>query len=238
MKIIWTISYGVFVVLSLLTILLEYIPLAVLKLFASQKTLDRYVIRTTSRWGRTVLKVAGARMHVSGLENIPDSDRLCFISNHQSMFDIPVVLGFLPPNIGFIAKQELRKIPIVHRWMKELGCILIDRKNPRQARRTIIEGIKQIKNGKPLCIFPEGTRSRSNQMAEFKKGSLKLAIKSEAMIIPLTISGSYKLYEETGHIKKADVYLTVHPPIDVRQCDKETLENLAGIVQKQIQSAL
>jgi 1-acyl-sn-glycerol-3-phosphate acyltransferase len=238
MNIIWTLTYAGFVVLSLLTILVEYIPLAVLKLFASKKILDTYVIKTTSRWGRSVLKVAGARMHVSGLENIPDCDRLCFISNHQSMFDIPVVLGHLPPNIGFIAKQELRKIPIVHRWMKELGCILIDRKNPRQARRTIIEGIKQIRNGKPLCIFPEGTRSRSNQMADFKKGSLKLAIKSEAMIIPLTISGTYKLYEETGHIKKADVYLTVHPAIDVRTCDEETLSSLAEIVQKQIQSAL
>jgi 1-acyl-sn-glycerol-3-phosphate acyltransferase len=75
-------------------------------------------------------------------------------------------------------------------------------------------------------------------MAEFKKGSLKLAIKSGAIVVPLTISGSYKLYEEEKHIKSADVYLTIHPAIDTQTCDDETLDNLAAIVQQQIQSAL
>lgn len=238
MRIIWTITYAGFVILTLLTILLEYIPLAILKLFVSKETQEKYVIKTTSRWGRVVLRSAGARMHVSGEHNIPDSRRLCFISNHQSMFDIPVILGYIPPKVGFIAKQELRRIPIVHRWMTELGCLLIDRKNPREGRKAIIAGIRQLKEGHPLAIFPEGTRSRSNQMADFKKGSLKLAIKSGAIVVPLTINGTYKLYEEDNHIKSADVFLTIHPAIDTQACDDETRENLAAIVQKQIQSAL
>lgn len=238
MRLIWTLTYAVFVVLTLLTILVEYIPLAFLKLFASKEVQEHYVIRTTSRWGRVVLRSAGARMHVTGLENIPSSRRLCFISNHQSMFDIPVILGYIPQKVGFIAKQELRRIPIVYRWMNELGCLLIDRKNPREGRKAIVAGIRQIKDGQPLAIFPEGTRSRSSHMADIKRGSLKLAIKSGAIVVPLTINGSYKLYEEDNRIKPADVFLTIHPAIDTQTCDEETRDNLAAIVQQQIQSVL
>lgn len=172
-----------------------------------------------------MIRLTGSTVEVIGVENIPEKNVL-FISNHQSNFDIPLIIGYLPKLKGFIAKVELEKIPIISGWMKRLGCIFLDRNNKRKSVLAFKDGIEKLKNGETLVIFPEGTRSKGKEMGEFKKGSLQLALKSGVQIVPITINGSYKLLEEKNRIRKGHIKLIVHPPISTDFLTNEDKEEL------------
>lgn len=189
-------------------------------------------------WGRRLIHRTGSTVHVTGAENIPDGPVL-FVSNHQGNFDIPLLLGFIHKPKSFIAKVELEKIPILSTWMKKIKCIFMDREDPRQALKSIKEGIEILKSGHSMVIFPEGTRSKGNEMAEFKKGSLRLATKSKVPIVPITINGSYNILETNkGIIKPATVHITVSSPIYTDHLTKEEENQLTDQVYNTIKSHL
>ncbi len=123
---------------------------------------------------------------------IPDEPVL-FVSNHQGSFDIPLLLGYIDKPKAFIAKWELRYLPFIGSWMKELGCIFIKRNDFRQTLKAFKGAGEVFKKGQSLVIFPEGTRSRSSKLGEFKRGSLKIALREKVPVVPVTIKGSYKL---------------------------------------------
>lgn len=189
-----------------------------LKRQGKKEELDEFAHKTARNWARRLVKLAGGNILVEGKKNIPQNEPVLIVSNHQGNFDIPILLGWLDMKIGFISKVEVKKIPMISTWMEYLGCIFMDRKNPRQAVKTIITGAKSLENGQNLVIFPEGTRSKGGPVADFKKGSFKLASKSNVAILPITIEGSYKMME--AHNKKitpATVKLTIHEPIRIHQ---------------------
>ncbi|MEG0307014.1 MAG: lysophospholipid acyltransferase family protein [Clostridium sp.] len=200
---------------------------------------EAYIHEVTSKWALSQLKYSGARVNVYGQENVPKDVPVVFISNHQGNFDIPLLMGYIDKPKGFIAKIETLKIPMVRTWMKYIHCVFMDRSNLRKSAGAIIEGVKIIKSGNSLVIFPEGTRSKGDPLGEFKSGSFKLATKSKAPIIPITINGSYKLMEANGNrIKAADVELFIHPPIYTKTLTKEEEENLPSSVKEIIKSKL
>jgi 1-acyl-sn-glycerol-3-phosphate acyltransferase len=185
----------------------------------------------TYRWGKFILKAAGAKVNIVGKENIPKGQTVLFVSNHQSNFDIPLLLGAIDIPKGFIAKKELENWPFISTWMKYINCIFMDRDNLRKSAAAIVEGINLLKSGYSMVIFPEGTRSKGKPIDEFKGGSFKLAIKSKCPIVPLTINGTYKLLEENNNrIKGANIELVIHPPIDVVNLSKDDLEKLPETV--------
>jgi 1-acyl-sn-glycerol-3-phosphate acyltransferase len=108
----------------------------------------------------------------------------------------------------------------------------MDRSNIRKSGEAIIQGIKNLKSGYSMVIFPEGTRSKKDQMGQFKTGSFKLASKSNRPIIPVTINGSYKIMEHGNGpwIKPSKVELYIHPMIDTTNLTKEELDLLPGKV--------
>ena len=166
-------------------------------------------------WGKSLLFIAGVKVTVIGEEHVPETDSVCFVSNHQGMADILVITAYTPKVVGFIAKKELKKMPIINLWMVINHCIFIDRRNIRQAARAINKGADYIRRGYPLVLFPEGTRSRGPAMGRFKRGSIKLALKSNGVIVPVTVNGTYKLFEEHNRIRKGTVTLQFHKPIVV-----------------------
>ncbi len=197
----------------------------------------KYIHKITKKWACTVMKISGAKIDVSGLENIPKDKTILFISNHQSNFDIPLLMSVIDVPKGFIAKKELESWPIISTWMKYLNCIFMDRHNLRQSAESIVQGIKTLKSGYSMVVFPEGTRSKGKPVGEFKAGSFKLATKSKCFIVPITINGTYKLLEENNNkIKAADVNLIIHPGIDVTALNKDELENLPETVHSIISS--
>lgn len=197
-----------------------------------------YIHKTTKKWASFIMKLSGAKIDVKGLENIPKDKTILFVSNHQSNFDIPLLLSCLDVPKGFIAKKELESWPIVSTWMKHLNCIFMDRSNLRKSAQSIVEGIKILKSGYSMVIFPEGTRSKGKPIEEFKSGSFKLATKSKCTIVPLTINGTYKLFEQNNNkIKAAPVELVIHPAIDVASLSEEELEVLPQTVYEIVKSA-
>ena len=189
-------------------------------------------------WARYVVGLSGAQVEITGQENIPQDTAVVFIGNHQGYLDIPVLLGYLNKPMAFIAKKELLKVPLLAEWMKLMKCTFLDRKNMRQSVRAIQDAIETVKEGYSLVIFPEGTRSRGDDMGEFKAGSFKLPVKAGAPIIPVTIDGTWHLLEEKGHITPATVRITVHPPVQTAGLSREETRALPEQVRKTIADEL
>lgn len=196
-----------------------------------------YLDKVVTHWARLMVRATGGKVEISGIENIPERNVL-FVSNHQGYGDIPVILGFLPKLKGVVAKVEMAKTPIMSNWMRRMGCLFLDRSSLRQSMQMILDGIEMLKSGKTLVIFPEGTRSKGNTVGEFKKGSLQLAAKSGVPVVPVTMDGTYKMYEEKGKVKAATIKVTVHPPIYMDALSPEEKKNLAEVVKKIIEGPL
>ena len=174
----------------------------------------------------SMVDYTGSTVHVEGAENLPEGAVL-FVSNHPSLFDIAMFLGYIPKPAGFISKTEISKVPILKRWMLEYNCIFLDRSNLRQSAKAINEGIAKLKSGISMIIFPEGTRSKSRDMIEFKHGSFKLATKSKVPIVPVTMDGTHEIFETgDGKIHAANIKVTIHEPIETRNLTNEELHEL------------
>lgn len=197
-----------------------------------------YIEKYVKKWSKFVIDNIPVNIKVEGLENVPEEACL-FVGNHQSFVDIPVFVNVFPRTVGFVAKKELATLPIITFWMKAIGCVFIDRENPREGIKSILEGAKNLKEGRSMVIFPEGTRSKSSNMAEFKKGTLKMAQKSGSPIVPVTLDGTYKAYEYDGNkIKNGDVKVIIHKPIYINELTKEEKDNIHVIVHDIIKKDL
>ncbi len=194
------------------------------------KEMQHLTHKTAKVWARRLIAITGTSVQVEGLEHVPPGP-VVFVSNHQGNFDIPLFLGHVEKQKAFIAKIELLKMPLVSTWMKYIRCIFIDRNDARQSLRAINTGVDLLKDGHSLVIFPEGTRSRSAEIGEFKKGSLKLATKAGVPIVPVTINGTYRMMEANGgRMKPASVKMIISPPIDTTNLSKEEESQLTDRV--------
>ncbi len=201
---------------------------------------ESFVTDKVSGWAMDRMTDSGARVNVHGLENLPkDKKGILFVSNHQSNFDILLLLSYLPVAKGFIAKTELGKFPFVNQWMRRIHCLFMDRHDVKQAAGVILDGIKQLKNGINMVIFPEGTRSKTGALGEFRGGSFKLATKSKCTLVPLTIDGTRGLMEANHYmIKNGTVDLYIHKPIDTAELTKEEAAELPARVKGIIEDKL
>lgn len=182
------------------------------------------------------LNISGAHFVTKGLEHIHQERPVLFVSNHKSQLDSPVLVKFVDYPLSFIAKEELKKIPVMYQWMKLLGCHLLNRQDSRAALKTILEGIECMKQGESIAIFPQGTRSRYDTFLPFKQGSLKLAEKSGALVVPVTIKGTDNVFENNGlNLKPETIYVTFHPPIDLASWSMEDRKKSAQLIQEIIE---
>lgn len=200
---------------------------------------DRIVNQIAARWAQALLKVAGVTVKVTGAENVPVNDAVVFVSNHQGNFDIPILLASIEKPKAFIAKTELANMPLISPWMKYMNCVFMDRSDIRQSLKVISQASNYVREGYSMAIFPEGTRSKGKDMGEFKPGSMKLALKAEAIIVPVAIRGSYKIMEENGFIIKPGlVEVRIAEPIPTWGLTKEQARDLPDRVRDIIQSEL
>lgn len=200
---------------------------------------EAYIHKTTSKWAMSHVKMSGADVSVFGAENVPKDIPVVFISNHQSNFDVALIMSYIDKPVGFIAKIETKKMPLVRTWMEYINCVFMDRSSLKKSAQAIIEGVQMLKAGHSLSIFPEGTRSKGGPVGEFKAGSFKLATKAKVPIIPVTIKDSYKIMEANGNrIKPAKVEMYIHPMIETAGLSKDELEALPEKVRNIIISKL
>ena len=155
-------------------------------------------------------------MHVSVInpEFMPTFGPCVYVCNHQSYLDVVAFYSIIQTQVGFVAKDAFKKIPFFKSWLIRIRCIFINRGNPRSALETMNLGVSYLEDGFNMVIFPEGTRGRGKEMKTFKPGSFKLATKSGAPIIPVSINGTYKVYEGPGVITRGEeMSFTFHEPI-------------------------
>ena len=146
----------------------------------------------------------------------------------------------IPTLIGFVSKKEVERIPLITGWMNAMYCVFMDRSSVRKSGEAIVKGIKNLKAGFSMVIFPEGTRSKGDKMAEFKAGSFKMATKAKCPIIPITMNGSYMIMEhgDGPWFKKSTVDFYIHEMIETDGLSKEELEELPSKVQAIVASKL
>lgn len=155
-----------------------------------------------------LLKISGVTIEVNGLENIPDEASL-FVGNHSSYFDIIVTGATIPGGVGFVAKDSLGKIPGLSSWMKCIHCLFLDRSDVRKGLQTILEGVDYLKEGYSMCIYPEGTRSTTGKLGEFKGGSLKMAQRAKAPVVPVAITGTRDIFENNPGLRVYPSHVTI-----------------------------
>ena len=145
---------------------------------------------------RMVYRVCGVKLKVEGLENIPTDQGVVFVGNHSSIFDIVVFWGAMKKPVAFVAKSTIKKVPLLSTWMKLNHCVFLNRENPREAIKAITDAADNVKNNWNMFIFPEGTRSKDGNIAEFKEGSLKIASRAAAPVIPVAFTGTRAVFEK------------------------------------------
>jgi 1-acyl-sn-glycerol-3-phosphate acyltransferase len=205
----------------------------------SKPMAEAFAHRVSMIWGKSVVGISGSKVEIVGLENIPKEGPVLFISNHQSNFDIPVLLGHLDSPVGFLAKEEIRKIPILGRWMRYINCVYMDRSNPRDSLRAIGKAAKTVGDGNPMCVFPEGTRSGSENIGEFKAGAFKIYTKSKAAVLPIAINGTWRIQgRDTLRVKSAKVRVSVLKPVDFGEISPRDTSAIAEKVKSEIQNEL
>jgi 1-acyl-sn-glycerol-3-phosphate acyltransferase len=185
------------------------------------------VHRIARIWGRSILAVAGVRVRVTGGEALDREKPAIYMANHQSNFDIPVLLAHLPVQFRWIAKAELFRIPIMGRAMRGGGYIPIDRRNRSAAFQSLQEAAERVRGGKSIVIFPEGTRSPDGRLKPFKKGGFMLAIASGVPIVPVAIDGTFEIMPKARLlVRPREVSLRVGRPIEVAGFTRENKDRL------------
>ena len=224
---------GIMYIIYMLAVRIKGIKYSYLKKYKGNEAADKFVEEIAMKWSTYTIKTIGIEIEVEGKENIP-TEPCVFISNHTSILDIPILFKTISKPIGFIAKKEMLKVPVLGYWLEKAHCVPLDRSNAREAVKSISEGVKNIKEGFSMVIFPEGTRGKRGRVGEFKKGSLKLATRAKALIVPVTIEGANKGFEDERRFKPCKVRVVFGKPINPSELSKEELVELATSIREEI----
>ncbi len=207
-----------------------FAPLAIIASFFTRTGNPVHLIARI--WGQSILWVSRVHVSVKGLSNIELDKSYVYMANHQSNFDIPVLLGCLPVQFRWLAKAELFKIPLFGRAMLGAGYVKIDRFNRKSAFESLEEAARRMRNGVSVMIFPEGTRSKDGSIRQFKKGGFVMAIKSGVAIVPVVLRGTWPIMAKGSlRINRGDVEMEIGEPIDTSGFSLETKEELMETVR-------
>lgn len=179
-----------------------------------------YMFMLYKKWAKFTINLLGIDIEINGSENIPN-ESCVFVGNHTSILDIPILINCVGFKLGFISKKEVLEYPIIGFWLKKGKNVALDRDNVRQGIQAINEGVENVKNGYSMVIFPEGTRSKTGEILEFKKGSLKLATKSKSKIVPVYIEKASRFFEDNRKFGGGKIKVNFLKPIDTKVISKE-----------------
>ena len=193
------------------------------------------------QWGfKCMLKISAVEVTVIGEENIPD-EAVLYVGNHRSFFDILLTYSRCKRLTGFVAKKEMLKAVLLRDWMKRVYCLFLDRENPREGLKTILQAIDYVKSGISIFIFPEGTRNKGEElsMLPFHAGSFKIAEKGGCAIIPVSMNNTSEIFENhLPRIKKTHVIIEYGKPIYMSEMDREEKKHIAEYCQNLIQETI
>ena len=223
----------IFVAATVILFLILSIPLMLVEFLIGKKNRhlrDVQSLAVIQCVFRLILRMAGVKITVKGRENVPTDQAVLYVGNHRSYFDILVGYVTVPSLTGFVAKKEMEKIPLLSTWMKYVYCLFLDREDPKQGMKTILQAIDYVKSGISICIFPEGTRNTGEELSllPFKEGSFKIAEKAGCAIVPISLNNTAQIFEaHLPFVRKTHVVVEYGKPVYPKDLDKETRKHLA-----------
>jgi 1-acyl-sn-glycerol-3-phosphate acyltransferase len=204
-------------------------------IFSLFSNAENNIHKVANLWAKILLLICNTKVEIIGKENILRGKPQIFMANHQSDFDILIVLAHIPGQFRWLVKKELFHIPIFGAAMKSAGYIEIDRNNRERAMQSLDQAALRIREGKSIMAFPEGTRSRLGEIKPFKQGTFYLAIKSGVPIVPISIIGSGEIMPKRSlKIKLGKIKLIIGTPVDVKNFTLENRQELITIVRNTI----
>jgi 1-acyl-sn-glycerol-3-phosphate acyltransferase len=179
-------------------------------------------------WGaKTWLKACGAKVKVTGSENIRDDQNYVFVSNHRSYLDTAALFRYTGKRVGIVAKKELLKAPVLGQGMGFVNIIAIDRTNPERARQSMERARQVMERGYSFGVFAEGTRAMPGELLPFKKGAFHLALQTEAPIVPVAIKNTdWMMGKKTGVAYPGEIEIVLMPPIEIRSDESTSIPEL------------
>ncbi len=215
-------SMFVWVVVVTLTVVLG-VPAILLTLVRPS---GHYTVRLGRVWSRAILGAAGVRVVYEGLEHVP-SGPCIFVGNHLSFLDVWALVPALPETIMFVAKAPLFRVPILGSAIHLSSFIPVDRRDRVRAIASVNRAVERLRSGRTLVIFAEGTRSRTGQLAPFRKGAFILAVRAQVPIVPFAVSGTGKLMPaDSWRIRPGRVRVRFLRPIPTQGCSEEDVPRL------------
>ncbi len=194
-------------------------------------------LKITKLWGFCLIKCIGVKPEVHGLEHIAPDRPYIYAANHQSFFDIFVLLAVLPPTVRFLAKIELFAIPLFGQALSRAGSLPVDRSNRQAAMKSIDRAARAVREGGSIIIFPEGTRATTPELLPFKKGGFVLAIKSGQPIVPVSLSGSRFIMPRGGRrVRSGPLRVVFGQPIPTDTYKTKTKDALMSLLQEVIEA--
>jgi 1-acyl-sn-glycerol-3-phosphate acyltransferase len=188
---------------------------------------------------RLGLALSGVKYRVEGAEHLPRNRAAVYCSNHQSHIDPPVLFEALHPEMRVLYKAEIDRIPLLPRAFRLAGFIPIDRRNKEAAMRAIEAAAASLRAGQSFLVFPEGTRSRNDEMLPFKKGAFIMAIKAQAPVVPVAIRGGRAAMRRGSHlIRPATITIRVGEPVETTGLDVKDRDALITTVRQRIAALL
>lgn len=179
-------------------------------------------------WSRLVCMLAWVKVEVRGRENIDKNTSYIFVCNHQGAFDIWAIYGYLNHNFKWLMKKSLEKIAFVGYACRRSGHVFVDSNSLQSIRQTIDEARHQLKDGMSLVIFPEGTRTKTGDLGDFKRGAFMLAGEFKLPVVPMSISGAYDIMPKDSYLPNSGkIILTIHKPIEPGERGFNTRELLS-----------
>lgn len=203
--------------------------------------LDRHGVwphRVARAWARSILFASRIRVQIKGEKRLDHDGAYIYMANHQSNFDIPVLLGHLKVQFRWLAKIELFRIPLFGLAMRRVGYISIDRSNRQRAIQSLKQAARIIRGGVSVMIFPEGTRSLEFHMKDFKKGGFILAIESGVPIVPVVIHGTFAIMPKTRfRMEPGPVCMEILAPIETSAYTVDQKDELMAEVHAVMEAA-
>lgn len=190
---------------------------------------DRVSPWATRCWAPMLLASAGARLTVEGGEGIDWSKPYLLVSNHQSMVDVCVLYLAIPAPLRFVLKAEMRKVPFIGWYARMAGMLFLDRDSLRAGALVRRNAADTLGQGHSLCLFPEGTRSRSGALAHFKSGLLQAAVDARVPVVPIALDGCGKVLPPGGwfRLRPGPIRVRIGAPIPVVDVDGRLLDRQA-----------
>ncbi|GEM_PF-202408 len=201
---------------------------------------NREMYRKVERfWAWSLMKVGGIKLEISGGENLPKNETVVYMANHQSNLDWPIIFRTIPGQYLFLAKQELFDLPIFGTYMRLQGYIPIERTRIKKSFKTYQTIIYLIKIGNSIVIYPEGTRSRSEELQGFKTFSFSFLQEARVRVVPIAIDGSVNIQKKGSKlINPGRVKVEILPPVDFSDIYHLDNKEFAITASSRVRSAL